>query len=169
MAPAPSLHGRYPLPRYYEPVRLPAVAADTVMASRAASGSLPLQRRASQVPRPICPRALSPYTPESPTCAHTRCFHVDGRLRHIWQVGRSQLKFTRPIRVHLRYGSRVRFPRLRPPDRSDARPGRYLLNGQFAESSPFQVTRSARLVLAHQMTQLTSRRAPHGHGRPSPC
>jgi hypothetical protein len=50
-------------------------------------------------------------------------------------IGRLDLltaSFTRPIRVHFRYDSRARFPRLRRPDHSDSRPGRYLLNGQFA-------------------------------------
>ena len=37
--------------------------------------------RVSQVPRLICPRALSPLTPESPTNASAHCFFVDGRLQ----------------------------------------------------------------------------------------
>ena len=45
---------------------------------------------------------------------------------------------TRPIRVRLRYGSRVRSPGLRRRDYSRRRPVRYLLNEQFARQPPFR-------------------------------
>jgi len=45
--------------------------------------------RVSQVPRLICPRALSPVTPESPTNARTHYFFVDGRLQVLWHLGHS--------------------------------------------------------------------------------
>jgi len=86
MAAAPSLHGRYPLLRSYEPLRLPAAAARTVMSSRTASDApRVLLRRVSQVPRPFCPRALSPFTPAGPAVALTRYFTADGRLPLIWR------------------------------------------------------------------------------------
>jgi len=45
--------------------------------------------RVSQVPRLICPRALSPLTPESPTNAPTHCFFAGGRLQALWHLGHS--------------------------------------------------------------------------------
>ena len=55
-----------------------------------AAGRLPhLRGRASQVPRPICPYAPSPSTPESPTGARTHSFPAGVRLHHIWPTGRS--------------------------------------------------------------------------------
>jgi len=88
MAPAPSLHGRYPLPRYYEPVRLPTAAARAVMSFRTgANAQAVLLRRVSQVPRPFCPHAPSPLTPEGPTAAHTRCFTAGGWLHQLRKTG----------------------------------------------------------------------------------
>ena len=59
----------------------------------------PPLRRASQVPRRICPRAPSPSTPESPT---TACAHSSSPVSGFIQKGRtghSQLyPFTRPNR-----------------------------------------------------------------------
>src|SRR6266481_7923607 len=85
MATAPSLHGRYPLPRYYGPLRLPAAAAaDTVMSSRTAADARAVALlRVSQVPRPFCPRALSPFIPAGPAVAASRCFTTGGRLQLI--------------------------------------------------------------------------------------
>jgi len=93
MAPAPSLHGRYPLLRYYEPVRLPTAAAtDTVMSSRTAADAQAVAlRRVSQVPQPFCPHALSPLTPEGSIGAHTRCFPIDGRLQLLGKTGHLHL------------------------------------------------------------------------------
>ncbi len=47
--------------------------------------------RASQVPRPICPCAPPPITPESPMTAFTCCFVADSRLHPIRRAGHSQL------------------------------------------------------------------------------
>ena len=44
-----------------------------VMSSRRALRPSPQPRRISQVPRPICPRALSPITPASPVGSMARC------------------------------------------------------------------------------------------------
>jgi hypothetical protein len=118
---APSLHGYYPLPRYYEPVRLPSIAARAVIDSRPAlmtplmgdENSISSSRCwVSQVPRLIFARALSPTTPEGSPSASARCFLDDTRLRLLWQFGRLQ-SVTRPKRVRLRYGSRARLARLR--------------------------------------------------------
>lgn len=51
----------------------------------------------------------------------------------------TSISVTRPIRVRLRYGSRVRSPGLRRRDRSRRRPVRYLLNEQFARQPPFRL------------------------------
>src|ERR1035438_4979516 len=50
---APSLHGRYPLPRYYEPLRLPARAAPRLCIPLGRCGPVALSPpcRVSQVPR----------------------------------------------------------------------------------------------------------------------
>jgi Recombinase zinc beta ribbon domain len=118
---APSLHGCYPLPRYYEPVRLPNIAARVVIDSHpvlmtplsGAGNSIPSSRCwVSQVPRLISTRALSPLTPEGSSSAYARCFPDDTRLRLIRQLGHL-LGVTRPKRVRLRYGSRARLARLR--------------------------------------------------------
>jgi hypothetical protein len=51
----------------------------------------------------------------------------------------TSISVTRPIRVRLRYGSRVRSPGLRRRDYSRRRPVRYLLNEQFARQPPFRL------------------------------
>ncbi len=40
----------------------------------------PSPRRASQVPRLVCPRALSPFTPGGPMAAYARSFTIGGGL-----------------------------------------------------------------------------------------
>ena len=88
-------------------------------------------RRVSQVPRLICPRALSPSTPEGPAAALAPCFTASVRLHPRGRTGHLQEPLTRPNRVHLRYGSRVRFARLRRTDYSVSRSLGYLPNGQL--------------------------------------
>ena len=72
----------------------------------------------SQVPRLLFPCALSPATPGSPKNADRYRFVVDDRLHHLRKNGHSQLRVTRPNRVHLRYGSQVRAARLQLGDYS---------------------------------------------------
>ncbi len=84
--------GVTPLPRSYEPVRLPAAAEKQVMISPpplSAFGltSLRTPRRVSQRSALVCRRALSPITPGGPTGASARCFPAGNRLRHIWKGG----------------------------------------------------------------------------------
>ena len=78
----------------------------------------------------LSPRAV-PYHPGEPgDCVYPF-------LHHRWQassaLGAWPLSFflTRPNRVRLRYGSRVRLPGLRQRDYSRPRLVGYLLNGQF--------------------------------------
>jgi len=71
--------GITPLPHYYEPLRLPAAAVLWVMNSPQAlssSTSTKTPRRASQVPRPFCHCAPSPFTPRSPIAAHVGSFTI---------------------------------------------------------------------------------------------
>src|SRR5258708_6707993 len=68
---APSLHGRYPLPRYYEPLRLPARAVPRLCIPLGRWGLVTLSPpcRVSQDPRLIYSCALPPGTPEGPVSA----------------------------------------------------------------------------------------------------
>ena len=67
--------------------------------------------RASQAPRPIFPRALSPTTPEGPASAFACCFLTGIFSGFILRGGLATFDLlTRPNRVHLRYGSRVCLP-----------------------------------------------------------
>jgi hypothetical protein len=93
--------------------------------------SLRPPRRVSQVPRLICPRALSPATPEGPAAALAPCFTASVRLHPQGRTGHLQVPLTRPNRVHLRYGSRVRLARLRRTNYSVSRSLGYLSNGQL--------------------------------------
>src|SRR5881628_2411673 len=69
---APSLHGRYPLPGYYE-----------LSDSREKKKS-----RVSQVPRLIGLHAPPPNTPESPMAVYPLPT-IGGRLHPLWQTGHS--------------------------------------------------------------------------------
>ena len=75
--------------------------------------------RVSQVPRLIFPCALSPTTPEGPAGA---CLVASPPVAGFILFGRLATfdSRTRPNRVHLRYGSQVRFPGFRQPDYSDS-------------------------------------------------
>src|SRR5207302_8988372 len=102
---APSLHGRYPLPRYYEPLRLPARAAPRLCRACPVGVRLPSPPcRVSQVPRLIFPCALSPPTPEGPASACSllpRRFQASSSLAD-WPPS---LSVTSPYLVRLRYAS----------------------------------------------------------------
>jgi len=95
--------------------------------------------RASQVPRPIFPRALPPPTPRSPTTALARCFVAGSRLHHSLADWPLLLCVTRPKRVRLRCGSRVRLARLRQQNYFHSRLLGYLSNGQFTRYPPFRI------------------------------
>ena len=110
---APSLHGNYPASSLLW-------ASPTPDQGRTRGYSFPqgvvgesTPCRVSQVPLSIFPRVLSPTTPESPTVAYACCFTAGNRLQHLWKTGHSRACVTRPNRVRLRYGSRVRRSRLR--------------------------------------------------------
>jgi hypothetical protein len=148
--PAPSLHGRYPLLRYYGPVRLPIGAAPELCFPRRRWSSSRPPRRVSQVPRLIFPRVLSPSTPESPAVAFAHCFTASVRLHHTWKTGHFPFALTGPYRVRWRYGSRVRLPGLRRRNYSRPRPVGYLSNEQLQGKllSAYEISQA---FLAHQV------------------
>ena len=129
-----------------------------------------LSRRASQAPRPIFPRALSPTTPEGPLAASACCFtnglvwlHPSRRTGH--------------LRIPIEAESGLLALRLAcsPPDspvpslelalvRLHAEQAIYMVNS-------FQFTRSARLILAYRpegavfvRPSRASKTAPCGRG-----
>jgi len=109
-------------------------------------------RRASQVPRLICPRALSPTTPEGPAAAFALSFTASIRLHPRGRTGHPQVPLTRPNRVHFRYGSRVRLAGLRRTNYSVSRSLGYLSNGQL----------QGKLLSAYKISQAFPGTPPEG-------
>jgi hypothetical protein len=109
-------------------------------------------RRASQVPRLICPRALSPTTPEGPAVAFALSFAASVRLHPRGRTGHLQVPLTRPNRVHFRYGSRVRVARLRRTNYFVSRSLGYLSNGQL----------QGKLLSAYKISQAFPGAPPEG-------
>ena len=162
MVPAPSLHGRYPLPRYYEPVRLPAAAARRLCLSAERWTRRPSARagsprflgrsfptRCPQPPRKAW-RLLSPVA--SPSVAGFISF---GRLA------------TFNVRNEAESGSlALRLAGL-PPEASPDGLLRRTLGWLSVERATdrvtsFHVTRTTRLCLALQSTPRTPRHFLHG-------
>ena len=102
--------GVAPLLRYFGPLRLPA-GPSLRLCLPAARWSLSLPPdRASQAPRLIFPRALSPTTPEGPASALACCFLTGVfRLHPARRTGRLRLANEAESGL-LHYGSRVRRP-----------------------------------------------------------
>jgi hypothetical protein len=136
--------GITPLPRYYEPVRLPAGAGMRLWIPPCRCAVAHTHRRVSQDPGLVCHRAPSPITPDSPMRAYARCFRTGSRLQHLRKIGRCHW-FNEAESGSQSLGSRLRSSRqsfvVRPavgrtdpfravsypstPDRS------YMLNEQF--------------------------------------
>ena len=121
---APSLHGRYPLPRYY---------------------GLSDSRKKNIAGLPgssthLSPRAAPNHPGESDGC-YTRYSTIDIRLHPLRQTGHSQT-LTRLNQVRLRCGSRVRLARLRVADYSNSTRLRgYVDERVISTVSSFQLTR----------------------------
>ena len=98
--------------------------------------------------------------------AYTRFFTIGGGLHHSLAGWPLSSCVTRPNRVHLRYGSRVRSAGLRPFGLLRGPPAPLPAEREINRVTSFQVTRSARLRLAHQSRkarqekQFESRRKP---------
>jgi len=105
----------------------------------------------SQVPRPIFPRALPPFTPSSPTTAPARCFVAGAGFIFLRQTGHCYMCNEAVSGSRFKHcGSRVRLARLRQQNYSRPRLLGYLSNGQLTRYPPFRNIRSARLFLALQ-------------------
>src|SRR5207247_3276889 len=78
-----------PLPRSYEPVRLPAVATAWLWIPTPRCSLRRAPRRVSQDPQRHCRRAPFPLAPDGLMGALARSFPITGRLRHLRTVGRS--------------------------------------------------------------------------------
>src|SRR3989442_7445033 len=136
---APSLHGHYPLPRYYG-------LSD---ARRQQTAGLP----GSSADR--SPRAASNHPGESDGCLSPVTSPSIAGFVLIRQIGHSQ-RVTRLNRVRFRCGSWVRLARLRDADCSNStRLLGYIDERAISRVSSFQLTRSARLGLAHRITRIT--------------
>ena len=89
---------------------------------------------------------------------YTRFFTTGGGLHHSLAGWPLSSCVTRPNRVHLRYGSRVRSAGLRHRGLLHESPAPLPAEREINRVTSFQVTRSARLSLAHQTHT-------DGHGR----
>jgi len=121
-----------------------------VMSSHRPLRPSPSPRRVSQVPRLICPRALSPTTPGGPMAAYARCFATgDGLHRSLagWPLSTC---VTRPNRVRFRYGSRVRSAGLRHRGSLRGPPALLPVERAINRATSFHVARPTSLILAHQ-------------------
>jgi len=99
--------------------------------------SPPPPRRASQVPRRICPRAPSTSTPESSAAASAHCFTTDGKLHPKGKTSYSQMNpLTRPNRFAFAMAHEFAFPgfasRIAPTHAGSAT----CMNRQFTWSAP---------------------------------
>ena len=125
--------------------------------------------RGSQVPRSVCRHAPSPITPAGPVAAYARSSPPAAGFTHLRKVGRPATGLTRPNRVHLRYGSRLRLGRLRRPDcsKTGISSGQTPLRRLHAVraihmADSFHSARLTRLNLAHRSSRRKSQRRSSG-------
>jgi len=114
--------GITPLPRYYEPLRIPTVNTERVIDS---PPMISLQQNpfalgiTSDLPGSsadlIFRRAPSPTTPDSSTGSYARLFPVDGRLHHLRKIGHCRISVTRPKQVRLRWARVIVVRVVKPP------------------------------------------------------
>jgi len=142
--------GVTPLPCSYGPLRLPPGPLRRLCLP-AARWSLSLPPcRASQAPRPIFPRALSPTTPEGPLAAFACCFtsglvwlHPSRRTGHL-RIPIEAESGSLALRLACSPPESLSVPSLEPTlVRLHAEQAIYMVNS-------FQFTRSARLILAYR-------------------
>ena len=92
---------------------------------------------------------LFPFSPRRCSCP---CFAASVRLHPQGRTGHLQQPLTRPNRVHLRYGSRVRFARLRRTNYFVSPSLGYLSNGQL----------QGKLLSAYKISQVLPGTPPKG-------
>jgi len=144
--------GVTPLPSYYGPVRLPTRATKGLFLSQRCCGwgrTLPGLPGSSAN---LSARAV-PYHPGEPdSCIRPllHCRHWASPILNGWPLS---LSLTRPKRIRLRYGSRLRLPRLRQIGLPRPALDRLLAKRTTYKVNSFQFTRLTRLCLAHQDKQ----------------
>jgi hypothetical protein len=148
------------LSTHYGPLRLPAAASTELFIPPHCRHGCPCPlRRVSQVPRLFCPRAPSVPTPESSAGAPARFFPADIRLHPTWKTGR----------FHLRNEAKTGSLALRltcSPHQASS--GRLLcrtlvwllVERAIYKVNSFQFTRTARLILALQVSGTPRRKPP---------
>ena len=144
--------GITPLPSYYGPVRLPTRAAKGLFLPQRCCGwghTLPGLPGSSAN---LSARAV-PYHPGEPdSCIRPllHCRHWASPILNGWPLS---LSLTRPRRIRLRYGSRLRLTRLRQFGLPRPALDRLLAKRTTYKVNSFQFTRLTRLCLAHQDIQ----------------
>ena len=135
-----------PLPRYYEPIRLPARPADGYVFPPAVEARGLIGPGLSGSSTDLSARAV-PYHPGRPAGC-LRSLLDRRRLASPSLAGwPPSLCVTRPNRVHLRYGSRVRSAGLRRRELLRPPPASLPVERAIDRATSFQVARSVRLRL----------------------
>jgi len=148
---APSLHGRYPLPHYYGPLRLPARTTPRLFIPSGRWGrlSFPALPGLPGSSTDLSLRAVPNHPGRSDRCLLIASPPVSGFILSGGLA--TSTSVTRPNRVRWRYGSQVCFPGFHQPDCSDSLRFRYMHERAIYTVDSFRSTRSARLSLVHQM------------------
>ena len=141
--------GITPLPSYYEPLRLPA-APPRRLWLRAGPWVPPKPPGLPGSSVNLSARAVSthPARPAGCNCPLLRQRYQASTYLEAWPPG---ISVSRPNRVCLRYGSRLRLRRLRRTGRPGRRSLGYMCERAIHRVDSFHSTRLTRLGLAHRM------------------
>ena len=141
--------GITPLPSYYEPLRLPA-APPRRLWLRAGPWVPPKPPGLPGSSVNLSARAVSnhPARPAGCNCPLLRQRYQASTYLEAWPPG---ISVSRPNRVCLRYGSRLRLRRLRRTGRPGRRSLGYMCERAIHMVDSFHSTRLTRLGLAHRM------------------
>ncbi len=156
LQPHPSVLGveAYPVGRTIRPLAAPLQMAREAFAhiavDRPEGDARVPEREVVRPPFQMSIQLFNQRWEEGPTAALTRCFTVDGRLYRSLAGWPPPPCVTRPNRVRVCYGSRVRRARLRRWNCSHPALAWLLAERVIYKVNSFQFTRSARLTLAHQ-------------------
>ena len=145
--------GITPLPRYYGPLRLPTwPQAGYVFPTRVAGNS----STAPGLPgssADLSARAVPNHPGRSDGCSRSLLPHRQ-RASPNQEGWPSSYCVTRPTRIRLRYGSRVRFAGLRQSDHSNCRLLHYLANEQLPGQPPLRLLDQPGLSWRSRSTQI---------------